>query len=685
MEKAKKESGRKVWISMRTTLIVFSVIPLIVSSFIIVFFAIRRSVNIIKDYTNSSMLQVVSGVGDAFDTVINKNEDMLWGFSKTTVFKDALKDPDDKTKIDAAQQYSEKFYNELDGWEGFYLADWNSKILAHPIKDSVGTVLREGERLEQLRSGMLNGNRGLYNAGIINSPVTNAVCISMCTYIEDNGKPIGYAGAAFYVEDVADAISDVSSLGFDSAYVYFVSPDGIMLHHPDKDKVGKPVENSAIKKVIANLKDSKEGDSGIIEYKYNGKKKYGAYYVGEDKSYIAVLAAEEKDVMKCVSDIRRPVIITGLLCIVLFTVIAFIIERAVTRPLADVSKALDEFSKGNVDVECKTNSHIRETVNIIEALESFKVALSSALGSVKIAADNLDKSISGVDTMTLNNASAVEQISSAIQDMAETSMEVSDKAQIMTGKTCDLDTKVEALNTNVEKLFKASQIIKSVNAEATACMKQVYDGSNESVEAIHEISSKIGETNTAIEQIGEAIQAIENIASQTNLLSLNASIEAARAGEAGRGFAVVAGEIRTLADSSAESANDIRNIIENIIALSKETVEIADRVNRVINRERLDIKNAQNKFNVLSESVEDSIHGIDTIRGMAESLDVIKTELAGVSSDFGAISEALGASAQEVSASCTAVTQATGDTRKSAGEMKKVNANMSEAISFFKI
>ena len=72
-------------------------------------------------------------------------------------------------------------------------------------------------------------------------------------------------------------------------------------------------------------------------------------------------------------------------------------------------------------------------------------------------------------------------------------------------------------------------------------------------------------------------------------------------------------------------------------------------------------------------------------RGMTESLDVIKTELAGVSSDFGSISEALGASAQEVSASCTAVTQATGDTRKSAGEMKKVNANMSEAISFFKI
>ena len=305
--------------------------------------------------------------------------------------------------------------------------------------------------------------------------------------------------------------------------------------------------------------------------------------------------------------------------------------------------------------------------------------------SVKDAAEVLNGSIISVDDMTGKNVDSITQINTAVNEVADTSQSVALNAQMMAEKAVDLGDNIEQLNVNVENLHEASQTIKNANLEATDCMKSVYAGANESVNAMQEITGKINETNSAIVEISSAIQAIETIAAQTNLLSLNASIEAARAGDAGRGFAVVADEIRSLADSSAESAKEIRQIIENVISLSNGTVEISNRVFDVISREQADIEQAQTKFNLLSESVEASITEIDTIRQMAVTLDGIKEELTSATTDLGAISEELGASAEEVAASCQTVTQACEDTQGSTVEMRRINEGMSEAISFFKL
>lgn len=684
--KKSKSKNTQSKLNMRATLIMFALVPLVISSVIISLVLYNSSKTQITTYTHNSLVQIVEGVGNSFDSMANTNKAILKAYTSAPIIRQALKDKDNDMVKTRVKSFTDDYFSKLNGWEGIYLADWNSQVLAHPNAGAIGMVLREGDALTGLQNNILGASDGVFNAGIMTSPASGQLIMSMYTpVLDEDGTPLGFAGCGFYVKGIAEGISDVSGLKLSSAYVYFVDKEGTMLFHPDESKIGNPVENAAVKGLVAKLAAGEHPAPDCVEYDYKGASKYAAYFVGENENYIAVLTADESDVLSGLFTLRRYTIIICIASILFFAALALLIERVISKPLIQISGSLEQLSTGDVTTQCNAKSHIKETVSIINAFKDLKDALSNSMRSVKDSAFVLNNAIVSVDGMTGNNVESVSQINMAINEVAQTSQSVAENAQTMAEKAADLGEDIEVLNDNVQKLFEESQTIKNANNDATECMKSVYAGANESVEAMQNISDKIAETNSAIAEIGTAVQAIESIASQTNLLSLNASIEAARAGEAGRGFAVVADEIRSLADSSAQSAKEIKQIIENVIVLSNGTVDISNRVFDVISKEQSDIEQAQDKFNVLSETVESSISEIDKIRQLTGQLDEIKVELSNTTTELGAISEELGASAEEVAASCQTVTDACSDTQNSTAEMRNINEDMSAAIDFFKL
>ena len=150
-----------------------------------------------------------------------------------------------------------------------------------------------------------------------------------------------------------------------------------MLYHPDESKIGNPVENEAVKGLVAKLEAGEHPEPACITYKYKGAKKYDAYYVGKDEAYIGVLTADRKDIMSGISATKRWSVIICILCIVIFMAIAMIIENVIATPLIKIAKAVETLSTGDVTVECDAKSNIKETVSIINAFNDLKQALET--------------------------------------------------------------------------------------------------------------------------------------------------------------------------------------------------------------------------------------------------------------------------------------------------------------------
>lgn len=378
-------------------------------------------------------------------------------------------------------------------------------------------------------------------------------------------------------------------------------------------------------------------------YQYNVDEIIGMTFVGLDRTKISSIYMSQlvsSSVLLCV------IVALGIAITVVFVIKLL---KAITKVIGH----LGEVAKGNLDVQVGDNLLKRsdEIGDIARSVESQIQSLGEIVSNILGTADSLDGISGGFSKSFGKMTEYIGNVDTAVEEMAKGSTQQAQDTQNVGNEVQSMGDAIDSTSNNIEHLVGSTEKMRDYNRSVDNTLVELIRISDETKQAFEVVYEQTNETNQSAQKIQSAADVITDIASQTNLLSLNASIEAARAGEHGKGFAVVADEIRKLAEQSRESASQITGIIEMLIRNSNTTVDAMQHVTDIINKQGEELKQTKNVFGDLHEEIEEVSDAVDNIRGEVEQLNSLKSSVLGAVESLAAIAEQNAASTQETSAS----------------------------------
>ena len=494
------------------------------------------------------------------------------------------------------------------------------------------------------------------------------------------------AGTVMMIVDIDRSVIYNSLVDLDKgvgSYAAFIAPEGneTVYYGGGVDSSSAPVfsEMPAYQEAWASGQTE-----GFLHTSWQGRDYIFAYsQIGGTGAMLISLVPMDV-LMESAKAIQTNTFLTVGVAIVLAAGICLFLSRTMNGGMKMVTKRLAKVSKGDFTANkpAKSRDELGQIATSVDGMtESIRSLIMQVKGVMETVTDVTVQV--GEHTETLIQSS--DEISSAVSEIEQgVSVQAAD-AQECVVQITELSKQIGVVSEYSEEITKMSAETNGAINAGLEIIDELHEKSKATEEITSAIQSDIVSLNEQTRAIGDFANIINDIASQTNLLSLNASIEAARAGDAGRGFAVVAEEIRKLADQSQNAANEIGGIVAKIQAQTDQTVQAATRAGTIVESQNESLDNTLDAFHKVNDRVKQMAENLAKINEGMAYMEGVKKEAVNSIMSISAVSDQTSASASQVDNNAKIQQKLVDDLKSSVELLSEKARQMEETVSVLKV
>ena len=377
-------------------------------------------------------------------------------------------------------------------------------------------------------------------------------------------------------------------------------------------------------------------------------------------------------ILKSLNQMSNFLLIIGVIAVLLVVVAILYVVKKVIAPLAHISENITAMSEGDftIEVDSSSNDEIglmgSKVSDFVASMRKMLKSISEESEKLQEESDNSDRVSKTMYDASQSQAEAMQQLNETVDQLATAVNDIAQNATVLAGVVADTRDNSEKANQSMKDTVEISKKGRDDMEKLSTAMEGIEQANEELVESINKVGAASEEITNIVGMIGE-------IAEET------------RAGEAGKGFAVVATQIAKLAQTSAESAQNIGNLIEEVHKLIGNAVGQADASAKSIRENSELINIAVGTFDQIYTNIQDSNQLIEAMIEDVGKVDDVATNVAAISEEQAASADEILATSENMVEMANNITRSSQDVADNSHELANTSATLTDHVQQFKI